>query len=274
MITNKESLIDSASTDNFNKQKDIFTSDFYTMACLKDSKGEIKIDTETTTLSKETVIFYPPNQLIDKQEAKFNDAVFIFFKRDFFDQFFNDSFFIYRFDFFHNTNKPSYVNLSQEKFNPVLELFKEINENIQAFKPDDEHYVRSLLYHILAKLHRYYVEQHNTYGPCDQSLKFIQFKAMVEENIKTKNSVQKYADELRISRSYLNKLSKKFSGQTAKEIIRARMLLVAKKEILYSKKDISEIAYELNFSESSNFFRFFKKLTGLSPQQYRKEYSK
>jgi len=106
------------------------------------------------------------------------------------------------------------------------------------------------------------------------NLKFLRFRQMLEQHIKDKHTVQEYADALKIGRTYLNKLSKLYLGNTAKEVIRARLLLEAKKEILYSQKDISEIAYELNFSNPPNFFRFFRQLTGLSPQQYRKEFSK
>jgi AraC-like DNA-binding protein len=270
----KESLINCADTANLNKQKDIVITDYYTIGCLNKSNGEIIINTQKTKLSNESVIFYPPNQVLDIEKAKFEDGIFLFFKGDFLNQFFNDPIFIYKFDFFHTENKPSFVNLSHDNFSFVFELFKDIHSDIQQSRSDSEHYIRSLLYHLLIKLHRLYSDQHKTFGPCYKNTRFVQFKEMLGKDVKKKKTVQEYANALRMSRSYLNKLSKRYSGKTTKELISARLLLEAKKEILYSKKDISEIAYELNFSEPSNFFRFFKELTGLSPQQYRQEYSK
>jgi len=270
----KEILIDSFEIDNFS-QKNIVLANFYSLVCLNKCKGVVQINTRNTPpLLNQSVIFLPPHQTLDLNKTRFNDGIFLFFEGEFLNSFFNDSFFIFKFDFFHNIDKPSYINLSPEQFNSVFGLFKDIHSDIKQFRSDSEHYIRSLLYHILIKLNRLYADQHQTHGYMINNLKFLRFRQMLEQHIKDKHTVQEYADALKIGRTYLNKLSKLYLGNTAKEVIRARLLLEAKKEILYSQKDISEIAYELNFSNPPNFFRFFRQLTGLSPQQYRKEFSK
>jgi len=189
------------------------------------------------------------------------------------DKFFNDSFFMFKFDFFHNIDKPYTVNLDKKQFNLISELFANIHKETIENYNDSEHFIRSLLYHLLIRLNRLYGKQNNTYGLVINNIKFLSFRQMLEKNIREKHSVQDYANALKISRTYLNKLSKEYLGDTSKNIIRKRLLLEAKKELLYSQKDINEISYELNFSEPPNFFRFFKQLTGISPLQYRKEFS-
>jgi len=267
-------LIDSTDADNFKSQKNIISTNFYTLGCLNKCKGVVQIDTRYTPFLSQSVIFIPPCQSINLTEIRFDDGIFLFFEGEFLDQFFNDSFFIFKFDFFHNIDKPYYVNLSPEQFSSVFGLFKDIHSDIKQFRSDSEHYIRSLLYHLLIKLNRFYADQHKTHGSVSKDINFLRFRQMLEQHIKHKHSVQEYAAALNISRTHLNKLSKLYLGNTSKEIIRARLLLEAKKEILYSQKNISEIAHDLNFSDPPNFFRFFRQLTGLSPQQYRKEFSK
>lgn len=270
----KEILIDSVDADNFKSPENIISTNFYTVGCLNKCRGAIEINTRYTPFLKQSVIFMPPHQHIDLTKIRFDDGIFLFFEGEFLDQFFNDSFFIFKFDFFHSIDKPSYVNLSSEQFNSVFGLFKDIHSDIKQFRSDSEHYIRSLLYHLLIKLNRFYADQHQAHGSVNKNLNFLRFRQMLEQHIKHRHSVQEYADALNISRTHLNKLSKLYLGNTSKEVIRARLLLEAKKEILYSQKDISEIAHDLNFSDPPNFFRFFRQLTGQSPQKYRKDFSK
>jgi len=56
-------------------------------------------------------------------------------------------------------------------------------------------------------------------------------------------------------------------------IIKERIMLEAKRLILYSGKTISEIAYELNYADSSNFSRFFSSLQQESPVEFRERLS-
>lgn len=53
------------------------------------------------------------------------------------------------------------------------------------------------------------------------------------------------------------------------DIIKERILMEAKNHLTHTSMTISEIAYQLNFSDNSNFVKFFKSLTGLTPSQYR-----
>jgi AraC family transcriptional regulator, transcriptional activator of pobA len=72
---------------------------------------------------------------------------------------------------------------------------------------------------------------------------------------------------------HLNNLCQKYFSKTANQIIRERSASEIKKEIRYSEKSFSEIAYEFNFSAPSHFARFFKQMTGLSPQAYKEQLS-
>jgi AraC-like DNA-binding protein len=65
-------------------------------------------------------------------------------------------------------------------------------------------------------------------------------------------------------------MAQKVLGKTAGEVIRDRKLLEAKRMLVNLDLNVSEIAYQLNFSDSSHFSKFFKKHTGRSPEEFRK----
>lgn len=97
------------------------------------------------------------------------------------------------------------------------------------------------------------------------------FENLVEKMyIDTKN-VSDYADVLNITPSYLTTMIKQQTGKSAKDIIQERLLLESKSLLKFSDLDIAEIGYRLNFQEPTHFTRFFKKLSGTTPNRFRQE---
>ena len=78
-----------------------------------------------------------------------------------------------------------------------------------------------------------------------------------------------YAGKLNIHPNYLNAVVKRITGKTATNIIQGHLLILAKSLLRQTEDSIKEIAYRLHFLEPTHFNSFFKKATGLTPQQYR-----
>ncbi|WP_170139478.1 helix-turn-helix domain-containing protein [Larkinella arboricola] len=95
------------------------------------------------------------------------------------------------------------------------------------------------------------------------------FGQALEKGYTTKRQVQQYADLLSVSPKYLNDLCKKATGQTASQLIEQRVVLEAKKQLIHTTKNVSEIAFELNFQDPSHFSKFFSRCSGMTPTQYR-----
>lgn len=88
------------------------------------------------------------------------------------------------------------------------------------------------------------------------------FLALLEQNYKEKKMVADYAADLCITPNYLNEIVKKTTGSPAGCQIRQRIALEAKRQALYSRLGMKEIAYFLGFSDPSHFSKFFKNETG------------
>ncbi|MCQ0112524.1 helix-turn-helix domain-containing protein, partial [Zhouia amylolytica] len=80
-----------------------------------------------------------------------------------------------------------------------------------------------------------------------------------------------YAKKLNVSYNYLNEISKEFANKTAKEFIDSWLLLEIKRNISEKKYTSQEIAFKMGFKDPSNFIRFFKKHTELTPLQYQED---
>ncbi len=99
---------------------------------------------------------------------------------------------------------------------------------------------------------------------------FKKFKSLVRKN-EVHVSIPSLAKEIGVSTVHLNRICKKVSGQTALLIVEEHKIEQAKNYLTHTSYSVSEIAYHLNFEYPNYFARLFRKISGMSPSQYRKE---
>lgn len=100
---------------------------------------------------------------------------------------------------------------------------------------------------------------------------FYAFKSLVEENFLQVKRVAQYAEMLNFSTYRLNAICRSVANKNASEIIKERVLMEAKNQITHTTLSLAEVAYRLNFTDPSNFIKFFKARTTLTPSEYRKK---
>ncbi|MEQ9378232.1 MAG: helix-turn-helix transcriptional regulator [Imperialibacter sp.] len=98
---------------------------------------------------------------------------------------------------------------------------------------------------------------------------FIQFKNLVESRELNSRNVKDYAESMSLSAKHLNSIVRQFTLNTAKSFIDQYVILEVKRTIMSSRIGLKEVAYQMGFDEVTNFTKFFKKHTGVSPKQYR-----
>jgi len=250
-----------------------FIISFYEIIFIIKGKGTFLLDDRHIPFEKGTIMFLPPNRRREWIAETETDGYVILFEGEFIERFFNDSLFVYRFHYFHNSNTPFYIKAGQKEFNSYINKILEIQNEIKNLINDSDHFLRSILYYLLIVLNREYVNQHQIKGELFENIEVLKFIRLLDKNFRKKHLVNDYTEMLGISKTYLNQKLKTF-GQTASYLIKSRILIETKKELLYTNINISEIAYDLNFSEPANFNRFFKKLTSTTPHQFRNEFSK
>ncbi|SHI92833.1 AraC family transcriptional regulator [Pseudozobellia thermophila] len=98
---------------------------------------------------------------------------------------------------------------------------------------------------------------------------FFLFKTLVEKNYKEMRNVKDYAETMSITPKHLNHIVQTFTLNTAKSFIDQYVVLELKRTMLSTDLSIKEIAYTHGFDEVTNFTKFFKKHTNLTPKQYK-----
>lgn len=95
------------------------------------------------------------------------------------------------------------------------------------------------------------------------------FNFLVDMHYKTKRKVSDYAEMLFKSPKTLSNLFSIYNQKSPQQIILERIALEAKRLINYTDKQNQEIAFELGFNDPAHFSRFFKKMTQMTPSEYR-----
>jgi AraC family transcriptional regulator, transcriptional activator of pobA len=96
------------------------------------------------------------------------------------------------------------------------------------------------------------------------------FRLLIESYYAKRWPVRRYARQLALSESGLNRLCMTSTGHTAFDLIQQRLALEARRRLVYVAAPVAAIAAELGFKDPAYFCRFFRKHTGLSPSAFRR----
>lgn len=159
---------------------------------------------------------------------------------------------------------------------PVGSLFNVLHGEYLAQRPGRELLMESIVGSILVWTCRETLKQ----GAAPNRLQdkndryFLRFTDLLEEFFKTQQPIQFYADKIGVTPARLNTLCRRLAGRTALQMLHERLLLEAKRNLTYTSMTISEVSFHLGFSEPAYFTRFFKRLTGQTPNDFRQHGSK
>ena len=174
------------------------------------------------------------------------------------------------FHFLHVYHTPN-ILIGQENLQLLknsMALLEQVHHNTNTNLKAD--LINAAFTTLLLQIKQLTIYQHKTFE--SQRFKdFIQFKQLLAKNYKNKHNAKEYAKSLSVSYKYLNDICKEMSAMTAKAFIDSWLLLEIKRNIAEDKYTSKEIAYAMGFEEPSNFIRFFKKFTGLTPSQFQKK---
>ncbi|HKO82186.1 MAG TPA: helix-turn-helix domain-containing protein [Chitinophagaceae bacterium] len=106
----------------------------------------------------------------------------------------------------------------------------------------------------------------------DEPIKEAQ--AYIEKNFTEKISVEELAVKFAIGRRHFERRFKKSTNNTPMEYIQRVKIEAAKKQLETGRKNVTEVMYEVGYLDTKAFRTIFKKITGMSPIDYKNKYNK
>ena len=244
---------------------------YYDITLITDGEGFFRIDETNHQVKVSDVLFSQPYQLREWDTQHIADGYALIFEEEFLLSFFNDPNFINNISFFKKYCNNSRLELSTSVFEQINFLMQQIKDEIDKYAVKNKHILRALLYQVLMTLDRAFIGQY-AIAPQSDSRNYVdRFLTFVHADFQINHEVQYYAEKLYLTPNYLNELVKKVTGMPAKQIIQTKLINESKKYLLYSDLTVAEISERLSFETPSYFIRFFRKRTGCTPLQYRKD---
>ena len=244
---------------------------YYDITLITAGEGFFRINTHEYKAGAGDVVFSCPGEIRHWDKDNITDGFALIFEEEFLLSFFNDPGFLKHLSYFQ-PDSISKITLEGVIYERILHLIEEIKYEIEAYRVKDKHILRALLYETLMLLHRAYTAINNLprKNRKPENSYMDKFAGLVNSGFKRYHSTRYYADQLCITSNYLNEIIKNATGVSAKRYIQDRILSEAKKMLIYTDFRISEIADDLGFDDWSYFIRFFRKQTGFTPLEYKK----
>lgn len=242
---------------------------YYEIVYIEKGEGYHEIDFQTYPIQGAGLHFLLPGQVHLLRFHGSCQGYIMAFSEDFFSFYNPESSGLATYPFFRPQQRQPVLTLGQGD----QPYFHNLVGNMAAdhLTPDTDHrimgkYLGILLQKSAQLIHIADSERISTFSHPDL---IANFQQLVETHHREHHTVQYYANKLDISPDYLSRSIKKFLGHSAGEYILTKLLLEAKRLLVFTTMSSKQIAYSLFIEDPSYFGRIFKRKTGLTPNEYR-----
>lgn len=244
-------------------RKEVYDLIFLTKGSSVRSKGLNKY-----TFSKNDIFFLPPHQITSHESLSLDvTGFFIHFSEALFEK---NTHLLKPFRFLQFLAHPI-VNIPEEERTPILYLFDRL-DSLYNKQDTDLNTLVWYLQVLLTEINLFARDPDTQLEKVNTAAKITErYKDALTQYIQEKQTVREYAQILFVTPNYLNRCVKSTLNKSAKHLLDEMLILEAKSMLKYSGLSIAEIAENLCQQTPSNFARFFKKQTGISPKQYIKD---
>lgn len=158
---------------------------------------------------------------------------------------------------------------NEEEFSDFTILLKHLDLEYNIKDTFSIGITRSVLHIVITKLFRIKAKKGYSVKRNKYMSQFLEFQKHVEEDCFKSKKVQYYAQKMGVSTKTLNNIVNNVINNSAKNFIDERTIMQIKRLLISTDQSVKEIAYIAGFSDPTNFFKYFKKLTGNSPEAFR-----
>ncbi|MCL3781432.1 AraC family transcriptional regulator [Prolixibacteraceae bacterium JC049] len=245
---------------------------FYELAITKEDFGIVRHNNRTYKDLNNSLHIVTPGSLLsyEEPEDKKPKGMSILFHPDLFSPQKHSYDILSEFPFF-KLHASSIYKLKEEQVDELYKMYELVFDEFIANGSNCYKIIQSYLTVILYKI-KQFTENNKETVPMTRAEQISnQFEELVQAKHHQRLSLSEYAFNMNISTVYLSECVKKVSGKAPKQIIIDYQVLKAKSLLLQSQKTVTEVAQGIGFEEVTNFTKFFKKHTGVSPKVFRQQ---
>lgn len=264
--------VDNSSVETINHEK----YKPYIKICYLPAGSVLKVDFNQFKAERPSLFFINTNQYAEMESIGTGPAFFIYYNRDFYCIQIHDQEVACDGLLFNNIYAMPMTHLPPTE-QPVIEQYFEcILEELELKESSQEEMIRTYLKQLIIRATRIWKQQNLgeiNKAPVQDVDFFRDFSRLVEIHFREKHSVADYADLLSLSPKTLSNKFHRLNLTQPNDIIKDRIMLEAKRLLVYSGMSVKEIAYDLGYEDPAYFNRLFAAKTGDTPVSFRKKAS-
>ena len=245
----------------------------YSIYWIKEGKGTYNIDFESYSFDGNVLFFLSPGQVFSVDSEKIKEAYKINFVRDFYCIQTHDKEVSCNGVLFNNIYETPFVKPSKEETTKLNLILENLIDEFQQQETAQYDMLQAYLKQFIILSVRIKKEDYNIKDDTETKL-FKDFSTLIDLNFKKEHSVTYYGERLGLSPKSISKHFQKIGVNTPSDYIKNRIVLEAKRQLIYSDHTVKQIAYDLGFNDPAYFTRFFTKAATKSPLQFKKDYKK
>ncbi|MBB6369373.1 AraC family transcriptional regulator [Chryseobacterium shigense] len=248
--------------------------DFYAAVLFTKGKGIHEIDFQRYDVSEGSLFFLSPGQIHSWELSEDIDGYIFFCSQEFYEMHYVNQK-LRNFPFFGSVSFPRKLQLDPDEMIKNTGLFQDLEREYQAQDLMKEGFILSLMSQIFINATRLFsknVDMHSSSASLSYFKHYQDFEDLMEQHFTTQKSISYYASLLGITPKHLNRIIQTVVQKTATDIITERVVLEAKRMLMYLDESLIEIAFRLGYEEYSYFVRVFRKSSGMTPTQFMRKY--
>jgi len=243
--------------------------DFYLTVFFTKGEGVHEVDFTNYSIKKGSTFFLYPGQTHFWRTSADTDGYVIIHTKEFFELNYTDHKLV-KFPFFYSNLNPPHLWLAPEKQEKILPYMNDLLVESKEMAYESRSKISSLLNILYIAFSREYIGAGNQ-EKSNSTIYSRQMRALellIDKHFTSVKLPHEYAEMMSITSKHLNRITQNTLGKSTTQLITERVLLEAKRMLIYSNESFANIADVLGYKDYAYFSRLFKQRTGKSPSAF------
>ncbi len=246
---------------------------FYATMLFTRGSGVHEVDFSVYDVRPGSVFLLAPGQTHSWELSEDIDGFIFFHTQEFFDMVFVRER-IREYPIYTSVYHSSAIYITGNFLQHITQLFEQILMEYKNTQWKKHQLILNIASQLYIELNRFAIAE--TDFPIahysQYNFRFLEFEDLLETHFLTVKSPAQYADWLHITPKHLNRITRSLVNKTTTDIVLERVVLEAKRMLIYTGKSFNEIASVLGYEDYSYFSKLFKKRSGETPRDFLKRY--